>query len=68
MFLSLSSALKDSNWVGDQVRPMLSRATLGINRNTETKRHSQGSTKRTGPSPWQHNSLQAYFILSGMEQ
>lgn len=68
VFLSLSSALKDSNWVDDQVRPMLSRVALGINRNTETERHSQGSPKRTGSSPWQHSSLRPYFILSGMEQ
>lgn len=44
--MSLSSALKNLNGVGDQVRPMLSRVILGINRNTETKRHSQGSSKR----------------------
>lgn len=37
IFLSLSSALKNLNWVGDQVRPVLSRVILKINRNTETK-------------------------------
>lgn len=67
MLLSLSSALKDSNWVDHQVRPVLSRVILGINRNTETERHSQGLCKRTAPPPWQHGSLRSYFILSGIE-
>lgn len=35
----------------NQVRATLSRVTLGVNRNTETERHSQGSPKRTGPPP-----------------
>lgn len=41
---------------------MLSRVILGINRNTETKRHSQGSSKKISAPLWQHSSLRPYLF------